>query len=72
MGVATTIGWSCNLRTLRHVIEQRTDPSAEEEIRLLFSNVFSIVQKQFPNVFADYETEMVNGIAWVKTKHKKV
>ena len=32
IGVATTIGWSCNFRTLRHVIERRTDPAAEEEI----------------------------------------
>lgn len=72
MGVATTIGWSCNLRTLRHVVEQRTDPSAEEEIRLLFSRVFTIVKERYPNVFDDYETEMVNQIPWVKTKYKKV
>lgn len=72
MGVATTIGWSCNLRTLRHVIEQRTDPAAEEEIRLLFSHVFSIVKSRYPNIFADYEIEEVNKIPWVKTKHKKV
>ena len=72
MGVATTIGWSCNLRTLRHVIEQRTDPSAEEEIRLLFSQVFNIVKERYPNVFADYEVEIVDNIPWVKTKNKKV
>lgn len=72
MGVATTIGWSCNLRTLRHVIEQRTDPSAEEEIRILFGQVFNIVKDRYPNVFADYEVEIVDNIPWVKTKHKKV
>ncbi len=72
MGVATTIGWSCNLRTLRHVIEQRTDPAAEEEIRFLFGLVFSIVKNRYPNIFADYEVEEVNKIPWVKTKHKKV
>ncbi len=72
MGVATTIGWSCNLRTLRHVIEQRTDPAAEEEIRLLFSRVFSIVKNRYPNIFSDYEIEEVNNICWVKTKYKKV
>ncbi|MEK6861386.1 MAG: FAD-dependent thymidylate synthase, partial [Nanoarchaeota archaeon] len=26
LGLATNIGWSCNMRTLRHVIEQRTAP----------------------------------------------
>jgi thymidylate synthase ThyX len=54
------------------VIEQRTDPAAEEEIRLLFSMFFSIVKSRYPNIFADYEIEEVNKIPWVKTKHKKV
>jgi len=38
--VSTTIGWSCNVRALRHVIEMRTDPHAEEEIRVLFAKVY--------------------------------
>ncbi|MCC6696981.1 MAG: FAD-dependent thymidylate synthase, partial [Candidatus Hydrogenedentes bacterium] len=33
-GLATTIGWSCNFRALRHVIEMRTAPDAEEELRV--------------------------------------
>ena len=37
IGLATSIGWSCNFRTLRHVIEMRTDPGAEEEIRLVLA-----------------------------------
>ncbi len=72
IGVATTIGWSCNFRTLRHVIERRTDPAAEEEIRLLFGAVFDIVRERYPNVFGDYEVEMVDGLPWVKTAHEKV
>lgn len=72
MGLATTIGWSCNFRTLRHVIEHRTDPHAEEEIRLLFARVFELVQRRYPNFFADYETELVDGIPWVKTVHRKI
>ena len=72
MGVATTIGWSCNFRTLRHVIEHRTDPHAEEEIRVLFAQVFEIVRKRYPNFFADYEVEMVDEIPWVKTVHGKI
>ena len=35
-GVATGIVWTANIRTLRHTIEARTDPGAEEEIRLVF------------------------------------
>ena len=71
-GVATTIGWSCNFRTLRHVLEHRTDPHAEEEIRLVFGRVFEIVQERYPNLFADYEVEEVDGLPWVKTGHRKV
>jgi len=72
MGVATTIGWSCNFRTLRHVIEHRTDPHAEEEIRCLFGEVFRLVRDRYPNIFSDYEVEMVDGLPWVKTAHGKI
>jgi thymidylate synthase (FAD) len=72
IGLATTIGWSCNFRTLRHVIEMRTDPHAEEEIRLLFGEVFYLVQKRYPNLFSDYEVEMVDDLPWVKTRSRKV
>ena len=71
-GVATSIGWSCNFRTLRHVIEMRTEPSAEEEIRLIFGKVFEVVRNRFPNLFGDYEVEMVEGLPWVKSPHRKV
>lgn len=71
-GVATTIGWSCNFRTLRHVIEMRTEPNAEEEIRLVFGKVFEIVKERYPNLLGDYEVEMVDGLPWVKTPHGKV
>lgn len=72
IGLATTIGWSCNFRTLRHVLEMRTDPHAEEEIRDVFGQVFEIVRERYPNVFADYETEVVDGFPWVKTQYRKV
>lgn len=72
IGVATTIGWSCNFRTLRHVLEMRTDPSAEEEIRLVFGKVYEIVNERYPNLFGDYVAEEVDGLPWVKTMHRKV
>lgn len=72
IGVATTIGWSCNLRALRHVIEMRTDPHAEEEIRLLFGQVYRLAKDRYPNLFADYEEEEVDGLLRVKTTHGKV
>ena len=72
IGLATTIGWSCNFRTLRHVLENRTDPHAEEEIRYLFAEVFNVVKDRYPNLLGDYETEMVDGLPWIKTAHRKI
>src|SRR3989344_2120505 len=71
-GVATTIGWSANLRTIRHVLESRTDPSAEEEIRLVFSKVGEIVMTRYPSLFGDYEVEIVNDLPHFKTVYRKV
>ena len=72
LGLATNIGWSANFRTLRHVIEQRTAPWAEEEIRLVFSEVGTIAMERWPHIFADYETELVDGLLWFKTANRKV
>lgn len=71
-GVATTIGWSCNFRALRHVIEMRTAPDAEEELRLVFGKVFEVVKHRYTSLLGDYEVEMVDGLPWVRTKHEKV
>ena len=72
IGLATTVGWSCNFRTLRHVIEMRTEPSAEEEIRIVFGQVYELVRERYPNLFGDYETEIVDDLPWIRTKHRKV
>ncbi|MBI2033684.1 MAG: FAD-dependent thymidylate synthase [Candidatus Liptonbacteria bacterium] len=71
-GLATTIGWSANPRTIRWVLEARTDKFAEEEIRLVFGKVGEIVTKRYPNLFGDYTIEMVDGLPWYKTEHSKV
>lgn len=72
MGLATTIGWTANFRTIRHVLEMRTHPSAEEEIRLTFAEVGDIMLHRYPNLFQDYTKEVVDGIAWFKTENRKV
>jgi thymidylate synthase (FAD) len=61
-GVATGIVWTANIRTLRHTIEARTDPGAEEEIRLVFGRIGEIMRAEAPALFADYE---VRDGAWV-------
>ncbi|MBN2311010.1 MAG: FAD-dependent thymidylate synthase [Candidatus Hydrogenedentes bacterium] len=72
IGLATTIGWSCNFRSLRHVIETRTAPDAEEEIRLVFGKVYEVVKDRYPNLMGDYEVVEADGLPWVKTTHEKV
>lgn len=72
IGLATSIGWSANIRTLRHVIEMRTDPAAEVEIRLVFDEVAKILQNRYPNFFRDYERVEVDGCGHWQTKNRKV
>ena len=72
IGLATNIGWSCNMRTLRHVIEMRTDPGAEEEIRIVFSKVADIAIERWPNLFADYEIEIIEDLPSYTTMNRKV
>ena len=55
IGVATNIGWSCNIRSARHIIEMRTDEHAEEEIRLVFNKIGDILKNKYPVLFEDYE-----------------
>jgi thymidylate synthase (FAD) len=56
-GVATGLLWSANIRTLRHTIEARTDPGAEEEIRLLFGKIGELMRAEAPALFGDYTVQ---------------
>jgi thymidylate synthase (FAD) len=71
-GVATNIGWSANIRTLRWVIEARTAPEAEEEIRLVFGKVAEIARNRWPHLFGDFEGVLVEGLPHWKPKFSKV
>ncbi len=61
-GVATGLLWTANVRTLRHTIEARTDPGAEEEIRLVFGKIGELMRAEAPALFGDYT--IADG-AWV-------
>jgi thymidylate synthase (FAD) len=54
-GLSTDIIWTANVRTLRHVIEMRTAPGAEEELRLIFDQVARIMQHEVPGLFQDFK-----------------
>lgn len=68
-GVATGIVWTANVRTIRWVLQARTEPSAEEEIRLVFDKVGTIMAQKCPALFADFER--TKDGQW-KTEHGKV
>lgn len=52
-GQANEIGWTINLRALRHVIQMRTSRHAEREIRLVFNQVYGLVKSRWPMIFCD-------------------
>ncbi len=69
IGLSTDIVWTANARTLRHVIEMRTAPGAEEELRLVFDEVARTMQREAPGLFQDF-TRDTDG-SWVP-EHRKV
>jgi thymidylate synthase (FAD) len=68
IGLSTDIIWTANARTLRHVIEMRTDAGAEEELRLIFDQVARVAQREAPGLFQDF-TRREDG-SWVPEHHK--
>jgi thymidylate synthase (FAD) len=68
-GVSTVLFWTANVRTLRHVIQMRTDPGAEEELRIIFDKVGRIMVEEAPLLFGDFT--VTDDGAWV-TEYKKV
>jgi len=68
IGLSTDIIWTANARTLRHVIEMRTDQGAEEELRLVFDKVALLMQEQAPGLFQDFSRR--DDGSWVPEHHK--
>lgn len=73
-GIATNIVWTANHRTLRWVIEMRTDPAAEVEIRMVFDRVAQILKRDYPLLYQDFErTVLPDGTGcWKPTLRSKV
>jgi thymidylate synthase (FAD) len=69
IGLSTDIIWTANVRTLRHVIEMRTAPSAEEELRLVFDKVALTMCDEAPGLFQDFRR--TDDGAWIP-EHRKV
>lgn len=73
-GIATNMIWGANHRTLRWVIEMRTDPAAEVEIRMVFDKVAEICRRDYPLIYGDFtSTELPDGtISWRPSLRSKV
>jgi thymidylate synthase (FAD) len=72
-GIGTNIVWTANHRTLRWVIEMRTDPSAEIEIRKVFDKVAEICIRDYPMLYADFtRKELADGTSQYIPKFSKV
>ena len=69
IGLSTDIVWTANVRTLRHVIEMRTAPGAEEELRLVFDVIARMMLEEAPHLFQDF-SRLEDG-SWVP-EHRKV
>ena len=68
IGLSTDIIWTANLRTVRHVIEMRTAPGAEEELRLVFDAIAKLMLTEAPNIFQDFSRK--DDGSWVPEHHK--
>ncbi|MES3038269.1 MAG: FAD-dependent thymidylate synthase, partial [Bdellovibrionota bacterium] len=66
------LGFSLNIRTLRQTIEARTSEHAEWEIRLIFNQVYDLVFKSYPAIFADAKLELIDGLNQITFKNKKI
>ena len=62
IGLATSIGFSMNFRTMRHLLVMRTSRFAEVEIRLVFQEVGRISRSRWPNIFLDFKEEVVDNL----------
>ena len=69
----TQIFVTANARALRHFIEMRGDAAADAEIRKVAIALLTILQKESPNLFGDYEIiETADGGKATNTAFRKV
>jgi thymidylate synthase (FAD) len=72
-GMATSMIWTANHRTIRHVITMRTAESAEVEIRYVFDQVARLMKEHFPLIYDDFEyVELEDKTRSWKPKYVKV
>ena len=61
-GIANEMGFTANLRSLRHMLMLRTAPAAEWEIRSIFGQVYDLLKPKYKLIFHGARTKMVDGL----------
>lgn len=64
-GQANEIGFSVNLRALRHTVQMRTSRQAEWEIRLVFEQVYNLTKAMFPLLYWGSTAVVVDDVVEV-------
>ena len=71
-GIATMLGMTCNHRTWRWLIERRTSRDNDEEIRIVFWDVFRQQAARYKNLYHDATVTIEEGLEEVRFESKKI
>lgn len=72
IGLATSIGFTANIRAWRHILEMRSNRHAEVEMRMVMEQVGLKLMEDYPLLFGDYKTEEIDGYLEFTTDYGKV
>lgn len=61
-GMATTLGFTMNIRSIRHFVMMRSSRHAEWQIRLVTEQIYKITKDKFPLLYYGANEEIVDGI----------
>lgn len=61
-GQANEIGFSVNIRSLRHLIQVRTSRHAEWEIRNIFNQIYELTNERFPLLYYGAKKQEIGGL----------
>ncbi len=69
-GQSNEIGYSVNLRSLRHTVMLRTNRHAEWEIRFIFAEIYKIIKEKYPLMFYGAKEEIIDDV--IEVSHMKM
>jgi len=64
-GQSNEIGFSVNLRSLRHTVMMRTGRHSEWEIRVVFEQLYFLLKEKYPTIFHGAVENIIDGVTEV-------